>query len=382
MKILFVSESASWADAHLAVSLEALGHHVERFFYGEAVGEFYGSARAYERAGANRRLYELARRLTHQGCLDLIFCYVYDDFLLPSTASALARLDVPMVNLNVDMTNQWYRQSRTARYFTRILCAQRIHMVSLRRFGANVMYFPMAGRSVAPPTDSGESSSLKPAAPVTFVGTPMPYRTALLSGLAHADVPLAVYGKFWLDERVATADRSAEKLLRDLRHYAWARLRCEGFRGLLEPLRQRLPHRRVSSASLPRSALHGFVPGVALPAFFRDSAINLGFTRMVGDHPERPGTNQVKLRDFEVPLAGGFYLVEEAPEYDELFRPGAEVETWSTPGELLDKIRYYLANESERKAIADAGRRRALAEHTWAHRFQMLFNELGLSGQV
>lgn len=378
MKILFVCESGSWADPHLAGSFEALGHHVERFFYGEAVGEFYGTARKYELLDANRRLFETARRLTHQRGLDLIFCYVYDDFLLPSTARALALLDVPMVNLNVDMTNQWFRQIRTARYFTRILCAQRIHMASLRRFGANVMHFPMAGRALESPTDSGEALRLQPAAPVTFVGTPMPYRKALLTGLARADVPLAVYGKFWLEERVATADRSPEKLLRDLRHYAWARLRCEGFPGLLESFRLRLPRRRAPAASLPRSALHGFVPDAALPAFFRESTINLGFTRMVGHHPERPGTNQVKLRDFEVPLAGGFYLVEEVPEYTAFFRPGAEVETWSTPGELLEKIRYYLAHESERKAIADAGRNRALSEHTWAHRFRDLFIELGL----
>jgi hypothetical protein len=93
MKILFVSESGSWADPHLAGSLEALGHHVERFFYGDAVAEFYGSARRSERVDANLRLYETARRLTHQGGLDLIFCYVYDDFLLPSTARGNRRSD-------------------------------------------------------------------------------------------------------------------------------------------------------------------------------------------------------------------------------------------------------------------------------------------------
>ncbi|HWY87355.1 MAG TPA: glycosyltransferase, partial [Gemmataceae bacterium] len=78
------------------------------------------------------------------------------------------------------------------------------------------------------------------------------------------------------------------------------------------------------------------------------------------------------------PLAGGFYLVEEAPDYAELFVPGKEVETWRTPAELVDKIRYYLSHEDERRAVAKAGHRRALADHTWRHRFEMLFEDLNL----
>ena len=92
-----------------------------------------------------------------------------------------------------------------------------------------------------------------------------------------------------------------------------------------------------------------------------------------------PGTTQVKLRDFEVPLAGGFYLVERVAEYEEFFRPGVEVETWETVDELIDKIRYYLDHDAERRQIAEAGRRRAVAEHTWDKRFAMLFRELGLT---
>jgi spore maturation protein CgeB len=113
-------------------------------------------------------------------------------------------------------------------------------------------------------------------------------------------------------------------------------------------------------------------------ALFRHSPINLGFTRMVGDDPQRPGKTQVKLRDFEVPMAGGFYLVEKAADYDEHFESGHEVETWETLPELEDKIRYYLGHEEERLAIAQAGQRRALAEHSWGHRFTTLFRELGI----
>ena len=87
---------------------------------------------------------------------------------------------------------------------------------------------------------------------------------------------------------------------------------------------------------------------------------------------------QLKLRDFEVPLAGGFYLVERTEEYQRFFKSGAEVETWGNPSELVEKIRYYLGHEKERQAIALAGKARALAEHTWQRRFETLFADLGL----
>ena len=115
-----------------------------------------------------------------------------------------------------------------------------------------------------------------------------------------------------------------------------------------------------------------------LDSFFKNSIINLGFTRMRGHDPFKVGINQVKLRDFEIPLAGGFYLVEHVSEYTELFRPGKEVETWKNPSELIDKIKYYMEHNDERIKIANAGQSRALKEHTWQHRFATLFNELGI----
>lgn len=382
MKILTVLESGSWADYHIAGSLEEMGHDVARFFYGDGVGEFYGRNRCQERQRKNSDLLTLARRLTYSGQLDLIFCYVYDDFLMPSYVKALADLNVPMVNFNVDMVSQWYRQIRTAKYFTRILCAQRANMQNMAHHGARVMYFPMAARF--PKVETAESV-WQPAAPVTFVGTPMPCRTGVLGRLHEAGVPLAVYGKFWLENRQATPERNWEKTLSDLRHYGWPRLRGEGQGGLLRALADRLPHRRAQTGpdqvrTLPADLIHGFVPNGSMSAMFRNSRVNLGFTRMIGEDPDAQGVNQVKLRDFEVPMAGGFYLVEKAPDYDSLFKPGVEVETWSGTGELLEKIRYYLAHDAERQAIAKAGAARAQAEHSWERRFRGLFDELGLAG--
>lgn len=378
MRVLVITDGEPWSKAHIVRSLVEQGHHVETFVTGPAVGDFYGRSRQLERLARNQGLLDHARRMIEGGGLDLMFCYVYDDFLTVEYARRLEALGVPIVNYNVDMTNQWYRQIRTAPYFRLVLCAQRVNMENLVRYGARVLYFPMAARTPLP----SEETEFAPAAPVTFVGTPMDYRIRVLSEIERAGILLAVYGRLWTKQQVSRPERSVQKTASDIYHYGWARLRSEGAAGLLRSLAERVasaPGPKPGLPALSRSVQSGPVPEAALADVFRRSKVNIGITRMIGDDPNRPGINQVKLRDFEVPGAGGFHLVEESKDHAGLFDIGREIETWRTPAELIDKIRYYLANDTARAAIAEAGRRRVLAEHTWAHRFEFLFRQLGLA---
>lgn len=376
MKILCVIESNSWIEHHIVGTLKDAGHTVH-VYYQNYVGEFFGRNRRDERMAKNSDLLELAKSLNQGSGLDLIFCYVYDDFLLSEIARALAALDVPMVNYNVDMLNQWYRQSRTAKYFTRMLCAQRENMDQLARYNSRVLYFPMAGRIVGKQADG--RCDFKPAAPVTFLGTPTKYRANVLSRLHASGVPLAIYGKFWQERRQTSESPGLEKTFRDIAHYGIPKLRSEGIKGLSDAFIRRFTHRTsVLSCNLTETVIHGILPENNLDALFAESQINLGFTRMTEDDPDLPGKTHTKLRDFEVPLAGGFYLVEKVPEYSELFKTGVEVETWETVAELSEKIRYYLDHPDKRNEIAAAGKKRAVADHTWEKRFSMLFDDLGI----
>ena len=374
MRILAVTDAERWFSFHLVGSLIDAGHEVETFITGPGAGEFYGRSRQVERIAKNQVLLEHARRMIADGGLDLIVCYVYDDFLTRTYARKLEALSIPMVNYNVDMVNQWYRQTNIAPYFTLMLCAQRANMDNMRKYGARVLYFPMAAR---PPVVARETD-FSPAEDVTFVGTPMDYRIRVLSEVSRAGIPLAVYGQLWNERKVSRPVYKFEKTVSDLYHYGWARFRGEGQARLLQLMRNRLAP-DSGQPSLDPSLIHGRVPDAALDDLFRRSKINIGITRMIGENPNKLGVNQVKLRDFEVTLAGGFHLVEESEDHAELFAVGAEIETWRNPAELIDKSRFYLANESRRTCIADAGRRRALSEHTWKHRFDLLFRTLGLA---
>lgn len=374
LKILVVIEKNSWIDTHISESLEEMGHHVYRFYYGDFISEFYGKKRRYEQIEKNKQLLLQAKNLLQSHELDLIFCYVYDDFLLPEYAHALAKLDVPLVNYNVDMACQWYRQIRTAKYFSCILCGQPDNIKNMTKYASKVLYFPMAGHKSLLMEDI--SSNFIPSAPVTFLGTPTDYRVQMLSMLATNSVPLSIYGKYWKIKKTAEMIRSAEKTIHDIWYYGFARLKGEGIASLYNALKRRLNKNTTTHSYVPNQIIQKFLPNNAIQSLFQQSKINLGFTRISGDDPYKKGGYQMRLRDFEVPLAGGFYLVEKAPGYEDFFALDKEVVTWSHPNELLEKISYYLEHEEERKSIAKAGKKRALAQHTWEHRFSMLFKEL------
>jgi spore maturation protein CgeB len=79
-------------------------------------------------------------------------------------------------------------------------------------------------------------------------------------------------------------------------------------------------------------------------------------------------------RTFEIMACGGFQLTDSRSLLPELFTNGREIVTFGSLQELRDKTAYYLAHPAERKQIAEAGRRRVLAEHTYTHRLRTLLS--------
>lgn len=69
----------------------------------------------------------------------------------------------------------------------------------------------------------------------------------------------------------------------------------------------------------------------------------------------------ITARTFEIPAAGGFMLHERTEEAMTYFEDGKECVFFDDTSDLVEKIRYYLVHEEERRAIAAAGRARCLS---------------------
>ncbi|MCD1258076.1 glycosyltransferase [Paenibacillus athensensis] len=86
-----------------------------------------------------------------------------------------------------------------------------------------------------------------------------------------------------------------------------------------------------------------------------------------------PG-HSVNPRTFEISACGTLQITDVRHDLYRYYTPGAEIETFVSPSELIAKISYYLAHEEERMRIALGGLRRTVEEHSYAARLTQLLD--------
>jgi spore maturation protein CgeB len=91
---------------------------------------------------------------------------------------------------------------------------------------------------------------------------------------------------------------------------------------------------------------------------------------------EQSGVNNTL---FEAAGCGAFQLCDERPTLSEFFQPEEEVVTFRSRSELIEKLRYYLGHDDERKKIAARASERAHREHTYEGRLRRMLSILGLA---
>ncbi|MFC2040821.1 glycosyltransferase [Chloroflexota bacterium] len=114
-----------------------------------------------------------------------------------------------------------------------------------------------------------------------------------------------------------------------------------------------------------------YIPFEEMIDIFKTSKINLNFSKDLSKT-----TTQIKGRVFQVCMAGGFMLTEYTPGIEDYFEVGKEVVCFENSEEMIDKITYYLNHDKERRAIAQAGWRRAISEYTSSRMIAKVFHEI------
>ncbi|EHJ46234.1 hypothetical protein DFW101_0217 [Solidesulfovibrio carbinoliphilus subsp. oakridgensis] len=103
-----------------------------------------------------------------------------------------------------------------------------------------------------------------------------------------------------------------------------------------------------------------------LPDFYPLSDVNFNATSL-----QMKGA--VNQRVFDVPACRAFLLTDARRQMERLFEPGREVAVYASPEEAGELLARYLADPAARAALARAGHRRVLAEHTYPRRMTELF---------
>jgi hypothetical protein len=142
--------------------------------------------------------------------------------------------------------------------------------------------------------------------------------------------------------------------------------------GIREKIIQGLRSAGVSVSAFGNGWGGGRMLAADVPRLFAQSKIVLG----MGTIGHCRDFYALKLRDFDGPMSGSFYLTHANPDLGGLYEIGREVETYRDIEECVEKVKWYLKHDDERESIASAGRQRALNDHTWLRRFTDVFASL------
>jgi spore maturation protein CgeB len=109
--------------------------------------------------------------------------------------------------------------------------------------------------------------------------------------------------------------------------------------------------------------------GAELVKQYHAAKINLNISKWLGK-----SDSGLNLRIFEIPRCCGFLLTDYIEELDGFYRVGREIETYKDIGELKDKIRFYLKNDTARQEIARRGYERAMKMPGWDERIREMMD--------
>jgi spore maturation protein CgeB len=179
---------------------------------------------------------------------------------------------------------------------------------------------------------------------VGFLGGWDPRRETMLRGVAASGADLKLWGEYW-------------DFLRDGR---WTPRRFLILRQLAGGMEFRIRKDAILAACLSGGEVYADDYARALTG----ARIGVGFLRTVWP-------DQHTTRTFEIPACGSMLLADRTEEHQSFFAEGKEADYFSSPEELVDKVRFYSANEEARARIAEAGLARCRSgRYAYIHRLE------------
>lgn len=372
---------------HMIDELRSRGHEVLHVNPAAHLGRF-GTRSEYREVTVAE-----VRRFQAQGGCDMFFSTAVDHSFHPDTAHDISRLGIPTVNLGVDDYSHPYRVREVTPAFDLVWTSERAAAQQdiIRSYGARKLIFmPFAANP----------HRFYPAGPESerafcFVGACYGARARAIGRLAQADVPIRVYGNSPMKIYGEGTSSKSLPAIRAMLSYrdGWHRLYNSMKFSVGRTCVRAALVRTIQNLFMDLPEKHPTKGNVAyfdgpsyddLPAVLGRHALSLGSTELASTFVLKKPLYFVRFREFEAAMCGAAHVVNVSTELQEYFEPDREMIFYDGFDELIDKGRFWLdpKRDTARQSLREAARIRAVAEHTWTHRFQRLFDALGIPATV
>lgn len=289
-----------------------------------------------QRDRTSEQLAEQISRAHSAHGLDAVISYCFGHDLNPALVRGTIAQGVPWVNFFCDSTHRFDEVAALARVMSLNWFVEHAAIPGYRALGVPFVCLPYAfNPEHLPDCECRQAQRL-----TAFIGMPTGPRVDQLGRLRETGCEFEIRGPGWEDEPVG--------------------LKTMLFHGLGDHLRQHTHWRAV------RALAGGPLRDEDMAEYLRGCQTVLGLNQ--GRDRHGLVASYLKLRDLEFPGHGCCYLTEHNDDVAAALDVGSEVITYRAIEEAAESLKWLARDPGRTVAIGRAGRRRILAEHTWATR--------------
>jgi len=369
MRILYVAMKYDYGRRNQGPSFEHYNFHHSLLHMGHDIVyfDFMTLMQEHGRTWMNTRLLEVAKAENP----DLMFTVLFTDELDHAVLRKLTE-EAGLLTMNWFCDDHWRFEQYSRRWAPCFRWVITTAESALPKY-AQIGYHNVIKSQWACNTFLYRRMDLPLEYDVTFIGQPYGQRRKVIEQLRHAGINVRTWGQGW-DSGKASQDEM-------IRIFNTSRINLN-----LTAAYGANSADNSEVASSGRHPLWRLLEYIPFRTARKESTTGCAQSSTTST-PDQPtaselagcSTEQIKGRNFEVPGTGGFLLTQSAAHLEDYYELGREVDSFHSIDEMIEKVRYYLLHEEERTAIAEAGYRRTLRDHTYQQRFKDIFAQVGLT---
>lgn len=346
-----------WQRVHIFDELQRNGHTIE-VFNPLSYKDFNSANEEFIKSFKSRK-----------NLPDLFMTCASSEQISVESISVVKIKSIPTLLICFDNLHAPFMHKRIAPFFDLVWLTSQETQYLFKKWGCKTIFMPYAAnpfKFTSLPGDEIEA--------VGFIGSPYGTRIQKINHLIQNNIKCNVYSS--ANNIKVINSTNYKKLSNSL--YNLSRFSI-GRKVLLGAIKNKITNNSHNKLVMNEYLnLYNSVSFAEMNKLYSNLALSLGITELRNTYVLKNPVHKIHLRTFEIPMCGGLQITSFTEELSSYFEDGKEIILYNSDDELISKAKFYMKSENEslRKKMKLKARERALKEHTWSRRFEIIFTQL------